>query len=80
MPNALVVMKTYLVLRSQMSKVIRATIAFEYLVDEDELMSEMSDEEQIEYVRETTLEDICEMAVRYSDQLADAIEIQVKDV
>jgi hypothetical protein len=80
MPNALVVMKTYLVLRSQMSKVIRATIAFEYLVDEDELMSEMSDEEQIEYVRETTLEDIVEMSVRYSDQLADAIEIQVKDV
>ena len=43
-------------------------------------MSEMSDEEQIEYVKETTLEDIGEMAMRYSDQLADAIDIQVKDV
>mgnify|MGYP006936342813 FL=1 len=63
-----------------MSKVIRATIAFEYLVDEDELMSEMSDEEQIEYVRETTLEDISEMAMRYSDQLADALDIQIKNV
>ena len=63
-----------------MSKVIRATITFEYLVDEDELMSEMSDEEQIEYVRETTLEDISEMAMRYSDQLADALDIQIKNV
>jgi hypothetical protein len=63
-----------------MSKVITATVTFEYLVDEDELMAEMSDEEQIEYVRETTLEDISEMAMRYSDQLADAIDIQIKDV
>lgn len=63
-----------------MSKVITATVTFEYLVDEDELMAEMSDEEQIEYVRETTLEDISEMAMRYSDQLADAIDIQIKNV
>jgi hypothetical protein len=63
-----------------MSKVITATITFEYLVDEDELMAEMSDEEQVEYVRETTLEDISEMAMRYSDQLADAIDIQIKNV
>ena len=61
-----------------MSRVITATITFEYLVDEDELMAGMSDEEQIEYVRETTLEDISEMAMRYSDQLADAIEINVR--
>jgi|TARA_B110000908_G_scaffold129150_1_gene151706 hypothetical protein len=63
-----------------MSKVITATLTFEYLVEEDELMSEMSDEEQVEYVRETTLEDISEMAMRYSDQLSDAIDIQVRDV
>jgi hypothetical protein len=63
-----------------MSKVITATLTFEYLVEDDELMSEMSDDEQIEYVRETTLEDIGEMAMRYSDQLLDAIDIQVKDV
>ena len=61
-----------------MSKVITATVTFEYLVDEDELMADMSDEEQIEYVRETTLEDIREMAMMYSDQLADAIEINVR--
>ena len=61
-----------------MSKVITATVTFEYLVDEDELMADMSDEEQIEYVRETTLEDIREMAMDYSDQLADAIEINVR--
>ena len=46
-----------------MSKVVTATLTFEYLVEEDELMSEMSDEEQLEYVRETTLEDISEMAM-----------------
>ena len=63
-----------------MSKVITATVTFEYLVDEDELMRDLSDDEQIEYVRETTLEDIREMAMEYSDQLADAIEIQIKNV
>jgi|TARA_B110000285_G_C14783059_1_gene449457 hypothetical protein len=63
-----------------MSKVVTATLTFEYLVEEDELMSEMSDEEQLEYVRETTLEDISEMAMRYSDELSAAIDIQVKDV
>jgi hypothetical protein len=80
MPNALVVMKTYLVLRSQMSKVIRATIAFEYLVDEDELMSEMSDSEQIEYVKESTVEDIMTMGFGTSDDLFNGIEIEVINV
>jgi len=63
-----------------MSKVIRAKITFEYLVDEDDLMSEMSDSEQIEYVKESTVEDISEMAMRYSDSLFDSIEIEVIDV
>ena len=63
-----------------MSKVIRATIAFEYLVEEDELMSEMSDSEQIEYVKESTVEDISEMSMRYSDTLFDCIEIEVINV
>lgn len=63
-----------------MSKVIRAKITFEYLVDEDDLMSEMSDSEQIEYVKESTVEDISEMAMRYSDTLFDSIEIEVIDV
>lgn len=63
-----------------MSKVITATVTFEYLVDEDELMRGLSDNDQIEYVRETTLEDIREMAMEYSDQLADCIDIQIKNV
>ena len=63
-----------------MSKVIRAKITFEYLVDEDDLMSEMSDSEQIEYVKESTVEDISEMAMRYSDTLFDSIEIEVVNV
>lgn len=62
-----------------MSKVITATITFEYVVDNEEVMGEMSDEEQIEYVRETTLEDICEMAMRYTESLANAIEIKVNE-
>ena len=61
-----------------MSRVITATVTFEYLVDEDELMAGMSDDEQIDYVRETTLEDIREMAMDYSDQLAGCIEINVR--
>lgn len=63
-----------------MSKVITATVTFEYLVDEDELMRDLSDDQQIDYVRETTLEDIREMAMEYSDQLADCIDIQIKNV
>ena len=63
-----------------MSKVVTATVTFEYLVEEDELMRDLSNDEQIEYVRESTLEDIREMAMEYSDQLADAIEIQIKNV
>lgn len=60
-----------------MSKVITATVTFEYLVDEDELMRDLSEDQQIDYVRETTLEDIREMAMEYSDHLADAIDIKI---
>jgi hypothetical protein len=61
-----------------MSKVITASLVFEYVVDNEELMGEMDDDEQIEYVRETTLEDICEMAMRYTESLANAITIEVR--
>ena len=63
-----------------MSKVIRASIAFEYLVEEDELMSELSDSEQIEYVKESTVEDIMNMSFGTSDTLFDCIEIEVINV
>jgi hypothetical protein len=60
-----------------MSKVLRATITFEYLVEEDELMSEMSDEEQVEYVKESTVEDIMTMGFGNSDDLYQGIEVEV---
>jgi hypothetical protein len=63
-----------------MSKMLRATIVFEYLVEEDELMSEMSDEEQVEYVKESTVEDIMTMGFGNSDDLYQGIEVEVVDV
>lgn len=64
----------------KMSKVIRASIVFEYLVDEDEVMSELTPEDQIEYVKETTVEDIMTMGFGTSDDLLQAINIEVIDV
>jgi ABC-type lipopolysaccharide export system ATPase subunit len=66
--------------RMKMSKVIRASIVFEYLVDEDEVMSELTPEDQIEYVKETTVEDIMSMGFGTSDDLLQAINIEVIDV
>ena len=63
-----------------MSKMLRATIVFEYLVEEDELMSEMSDEEQVEYVKESTVEDIMSMGFDTSDDLYQGIEVEVINV
>ena len=63
-----------------MSKVIRASIVFEYLVDEDEIMSELTPEDQIEYVKETTVEDIMSMGFGNSDDLLQAINIEVINV
>ena len=64
----------------KMSKVIRASIVFEYLVDEDEVMSELTPEDQIEYVKETTVEDIMTMGFGNSDDLLQAINIEVINV
>jgi len=68
------------IVRKKMSKVIRASIVFEYLVDEDEVMSELSPEDQIEYVKETTVEDIMSMGFGTSDDLLQAINIEVINV
>tara|TARA_R110000868_G_scaffold295353_3_gene555759 strand:- start:464 stop:655 length:192 start_codon:yes stop_codon:yes gene_type:complete len=59
-----------------MTKVLRATITFEYLVDGDELMSEMSDVEQVHYVRESTVEDIMSMGFGNSDDLYESINVE----
>jgi ABC-type lipopolysaccharide export system ATPase subunit len=63
-----------------MSKIIRASIVFEYLVDEDEIMSELTPEDQIEYVKETTVEDIMSMGFGTSDDLLQAINIEIINV
>jgi len=61
----------------KMSKVIRASIVFEYMVEEDEVLADLTPEDQIEYVKETTVEDIMNMNFGNSDDLFNAIEIEV---
>jgi ABC-type lipopolysaccharide export system ATPase subunit len=68
------------IMEMKMSKVIRASIVFEYLVDEDEVMSELTLEDQIEYVKETTVEDIMSMGFGNSDDLLQAINIEIINV
>ena len=63
-----------------MSKVIRASIVFEYLVDDDEVLAELTPEEQIDYVKESTVEDIMSMGFGTSDDLLEAINIEVINV
>ena len=58
-----------------MSKVIRASIVFEYLVDDDEVLAELTPEDQIDYVKESTVEDIMSMGFGNSDDLLEAINI-----
>jgi len=63
-----------------MSKVIRASIVFEYLVDGDEVLGNLTPEEQVDYVRETTVEDIMSMGFGNSDYLLNAINIETINV
>lgn len=60
-----------------MSKVIRASIAFDYYPDEDELIQEgsMSDEELIEYYKSCYIDDIYSF-VKYNE-LSDAVEVEI---
>ena len=64
--------------RKKMSKVIRASIVFDYYPDEDNIMTDLSPEEQIEYVRESMIEDIYSF-VKYNE-VAEAINIEVINV
>ena len=58
-----------------MSKVIRDSISFDYYPDEDNIMTDLSPEEQIEYVRESMIEDIYSF-VKYNE-VAEAIKVEV---
>jgi hypothetical protein len=58
-----------------MSKVIRASISFDYYPEEDELMSEMTEEEQITYCREMMVDDIYSF-VKYNE-VFEAVSVEV---
>ena len=58
-------------------KVIRASISFDYYPEEDELMIDMSEEEQLEYAKSSYIDDIYSF-VKYNE-LADAVSIEVMD-
>ena len=61
-----------------MTKVIRASIVFDYYPDEDNLMTDMSEEDQVEYVRESMIDDIYSF-VKYNE-VAEAINVEVINV
>jgi hypothetical protein len=58
-----------------MSKVIRASITFDYYPDEDELMSDMSEDEMLEYAKSSYIDDIYSF-VKYNE-LAEAVSVEV---
>lgn len=61
-----------------MARVIRTSITFDYYPDEDELMSDMTEDEQMAYCKETMIEDIYSY-VKYNE-VAEAIDVEVINV
>jgi hypothetical protein len=59
----------------QMSKVIRASITFDYYPDEDDLMSDMSEDEMLEYAKSSYIDDIYSF-VKYNE-LEEAVSVEV---
>ncbi len=62
-------------LEKQMSKVIRASISFDYYPDEDDLMQDMSEDEMLEYAKSSYIDDIYSF-VKYNE-LAEAVSVEV---
>lgn len=58
-----------------MSKVIRASISFDYYPDEDYLMQDMSEDEMLEYAKSSYIDDIYSF-VKYNE-LAEAVSVEV---
>jgi hypothetical protein len=58
-----------------MSKVIRASITFDYYPDEDDLMSDMSEDEMLEYAKSSYIDDIYSF-VKYNE-LEEAVSVEV---
>ena len=65
-----------------MSRVVTATIQFEFYPDEDDLMLEnnYTDSEMTEYYRELTMEDISTWATKDYESLWNAIEVEIVNV
>jgi hypothetical protein len=61
--------------KTKMSKVIRASISFDYYPEEDELMEGMTEAEMLEYVKSSYIDDIYSF-VKYNE-LADAVEVEI---
>ena len=58
-----------------MSKVIRASITFDYYPDEDDLMSDMTEDEMLEYAKSSYIDDIYSF-VKYNE-LEEAVSVEV---
>jgi hypothetical protein len=50
------------------------------MVDGDEVLADLTPEDQVEYVREATVEDIMSMGFGNSDDLLQAINIEIINV
>jgi hypothetical protein len=61
--------------RILMNKVIRASISFDYYPEEDELMSEMTEDEMLEYAKSSYIDDIYSF-VKYNE-LEEAVSVEV---
>ena len=61
-----------------MAKTVRTSIIFDYYVDEDEILSEMTEEEQLNYCREMMVEDIYSF-VKYNE-VFEAINVEIVDL
>ena len=58
-----------------MSRVIRASITFDYYPDEDDLMSDMTENEMLEYAKSSYIDDIYSF-VKYNE-LEEAVSVEV---
>jgi hypothetical protein len=58
-----------------MSKVIRASITFDYYPDQDDLMSDMTENEMLEYAKSSYIDDIYSF-VKYNE-LEEAVSVEV---
>lgn len=58
-----------------MSRVVRASITFDYYPEDDEMMDNMTDAEILEYVKSSYIDDIYSF-VKYNE-VADAVEVEV---